>query len=203
MHTPITVTDGIISCGTSTKWNPKRWLKDGKWTTYKATETEDGKQSYTVKLSEGRNIVEIKAGDATTYHVILARGVDVTIDNVYRPNQALQVGDTAKVTINNMLPPLFKMAAIYNPGGVDFECKANGVEYKASFGQYMVGSSFLLKMQEEDAGTYKITDAALTTHAWGASNGAHRRLTEMLCQVIGMAEIIRTLITGRWLIFQR
>lgn len=32
-------------------------------------------------------------------------------------------------------------------------------------------------MQEEDAGTYKITDAALTTHAWGASNGAHRRLT--------------------------
>lgn len=177
VHTPITVTDGIISCGTSTKWNPKRWLKDGKWTTYKATETEDGKQSYTVKLSEGRNIVEIKAGDATTYHVILARGVDVTIDNVYRPNQALQVGDTAKVTINNMLPPLFKMAAIYNPGGVDFECKANGVEYKASFGQYMVGSSFLLKMQEEDAGTYKITDAALTTHAWGASNGAHRRLT--------------------------
>ena len=104
VHTPITVTDGIISCGTSTKWNPKRWLKDGKWTTYKATETEDGKQSYTVKLSEGRNIVEIKAGDATTYHVILARGVDVTIDNVYRPNQALQVGDTAKVTINNMLP---------------------------------------------------------------------------------------------------
>lgn len=177
VHTPITVTDGIISCGTSTKWNPKRWLKDGKWTTYKATETEDGKQSYTVKLSEGRNIVEIKAGDATTYHVILARGVDVTIDNVYRPNQALQVGDTAKVTINNMLPPLFKMAAIYNPGGVDFECKANGVEYKVSFGQYMVGSSFLLKMQEEDAGTYKITDAALTTHAWGASNGAHRRLT--------------------------
>lgn len=72
VHKPITVTDGIIGCGGSTKWNPKNWLKDGKWTTYQANETEDGKQSYTIQLAEGRNIVEIKAGDATTYHVILA-----------------------------------------------------------------------------------------------------------------------------------
>ena len=130
VHKPITVTDGIIGCGGSTKWNPKNWLKDGKWTTYQANETEDGKQSYTIQLAEGRNIVEIKAGDATTYHVILARGVDVTIDNVYRPRQSLLDGDTVKVTIENMIPPLFKMSAIYNPAGVDFACKANGL-YRA------------------------------------------------------------------------
>ena len=41
----------------------------------------------------------------------------------------------------------------------------------------MAGSSFNLKLQDEDAGTYKITDGALTTNAWGASDGAHRRLT--------------------------
>ena len=71
-------------------------------------------------MSEGRNIVEIKAGDATTYHVILARGLDVTIDNVHRSGKALEVGDTAKITMENMIPPMFKMAAIYNPSGVQF-----------------------------------------------------------------------------------
>lgn len=168
---PITVTDGKLSS------NPSNWLKGSSWKKYKANETEDGKQSFTVNLSEGRNIIEITAGDATAYHVILARGLDVTIDNLYRPGQNLTVGDTAKITIENMIPPLFKMAAIYNPAGVDFVCKANGTDYTSHFGQYMAGSSFILKLQDEDAGTYKITDGALTTHAWGATDGAHRKLT--------------------------
>lgn len=171
VHKPITVTNGKVST------NPSNWLTDSSWKTYQATETEDGKQSYTINLSEGRNIVEIKAGDATTYHVILARGLDVTLDNVYRPEQKLESGDTVKITLENMIPPLFKMAAIYNPSGVNFVCKANGVDYTAKFGQYMVGSSFNIKLQEEDAGTYKITDGALTTQAWGTIDGAHRRLT--------------------------
>lgn len=171
VHKPITVTDGKLST------NPSNWLKDSSWTTYQATEAEDGKQNYTIKLSEGRNIIEIKAGDATSYHVILARGLDVTIDNVYRPGHSLAVGDTAKVTMTNMLPPVFKMAAIYNPAGVEFVCKTNGVDYTTSFGQYMAGNSFVIKLQEEDAGTYRITDGALTTHAWGTTDGAHRKLT--------------------------
>ena len=69
------------------------------------------------------------------------------------------------------------MSAIYNPGGVDFVCKTNGVDYTAHFGQYMAGSSFIVKLQDEDAGIYKITEGALTTHAWGTTDGAHRRLT--------------------------
>ena len=93
--------------------NPTDWLKDSSWKTYQAKTTEDGKQSYTIQLSEDGNIVEIKAGDATTYHVILARGLDVTIDNVHRSGKALEVGDTAKITMENMIPPMFKMADIY------------------------------------------------------------------------------------------
>ena len=171
VHKPITVTDGKLS------ENPTDWLKDSSWKTYSAKTIEDGKQSYTIQLSEGRNIVEIKAGDATTYHVILARGLDVTIDNVYRSGKALEVGDTAKITMENMIPPMFKMSAIYNPSGVQFVCKTNGVDYTTSFGQYMAGSSFIVKLQDEDAGTYRITDGALTTSAWGITDGAHRKLT--------------------------
>ena len=171
VHKPITVTDGKLS------ENPTKWLADSSWKTYQANETEDGKQSYTIQLSEGRNIVEIKAGDATSYHVILARGLDITINNVYRPGKTLEVGDTAKITMENMIPPLFKMSAIYNPSGVQFVCKTNGVDYTTSFGQYMAGSSFIVRLQDEDVGTYQITDGALTTSAWGTVDGAHRKLT--------------------------
>ena len=171
VHKPITVTDGKLS------ENPTKWLTDSSWKTYKANETEDSKQSYTIQLSEGRNIVEIKAGDAISYHVILARGLDVTIDNLYKPGQNLKCNDTAKVTIENMIPPMFKMSAIYNPSGVEFVCKANGLDYTTSFGQYMAGSSFILKLQNEDEGAYRITDGVLTTSAWGTTDGAHRKLT--------------------------
>lgn len=171
VHKPITVTDGKLS------EEPTEWLKDSSWKTYQANETEDGKQSYTIQLSEGRNIVEIKAGDATTYHVILARGLDITVDNVYRPGKTLEVGDTAKITMENMIPPMFKMSAIYNPSGVQFTCKTNGVDYTVSFGQYMAGSSFIVKLQDEDAGVYRITEGALSTSAWGTTDGAHRKLT--------------------------
>ena len=171
VHKPITVTDGKLS------ENPTDWLKDSSWKTYQAKTTEDGKQSYTIQLSEGRNIIEIKAGDATSYHVILARGLDVTIDNVYKPGKSLEVGDTAKITMENMIPPMFKMSAIYNPSGVQFTCKTNGTDYTASFGQYMAGSSFIVRLQDEDAGTYQITDGALSTSAWGTTDGAHRKLT--------------------------
>lgn len=170
VHTPITVTDGELS------ENPENFTKDKSWTAYRAT-TVNGKKSYTIKLSEGRNIIQIKTSKATTYHVILARGLDIKIDNVYRPGQSLSTGDTAKITIDNMIPPMFKMAAIYNPSGVQFICKANGVDYTTGFGQYMAGSSFVIKLQDEDTGTYKITDGALTTSAWGTTDGAHRRLT--------------------------
>ena len=171
VHKPITVTDGKLS------ENPTKWLTDRSWKTYQAKETEDGKQSYTIQLSEGRNIVEIKAGDATSYHVILARGLDVTIDNIYRPGKTLEVGDTAKITMENMIPPMFKMSAIYNPSGVQFACKTNGVDYTTSFGQYMAGSSFNIRLQEEDVGIYRITEGALSTSAWGTVDGAHRKLT--------------------------
>lgn len=76
-----------------------------------------------------------------------------------------------------MIPPMFKMSAIYNPSGVQFTCKTNGGDYTTSFGQYMVGSSFNIKLQEEDVGTYRITEGALSTSAWGTVDGAHRKLT--------------------------
>ena len=179
VHKPIMLADGKLS------ENPNDWLNDASWEEYEpdtsdasmSAEDQKYKKSYTLQLSEGRNIVEIKAGDAVTYHVILARGLDITVSNLYSPGNTLTVGDTVRVTMENLIPPMFKMAAIYNPGGVNFVCKANGVEYKTFFGQYMAGTSFDIKLNEEDAGTYVINDAVLDLNEWGAPDGAHRRLT--------------------------
>ena len=167
VHSPIMVTDGELS------ENPTNWLTDGSWKSYQAG--EDG--SYTLHLSEGRNIVEIKAGDAVIYHVILARGLDVTIGNQTSPGQSLKNRDTAKITLENLIPPLYKMGAIYNPAGVDYKCKTDGVAYTAQFGQYMASTSFYVKLQKEETGSYTISDGILTVEGWGAGNRLHKKLT--------------------------
>ncbi len=167
VHSPIMAEGGELSA------NPSDWLTDGEWTSYAAN--EDG--SYTLNLEEGRNVVEIKAGDAVVYHVILARGLDITVSNAYNPGQTLVPGDTAQITIEGLVPPMFKMGAIYNPSGVTYSCKANGVDFTKGFGQYMAGSSFELKLTEEDVGTYTISDGSLSVAAWGAQNESHRNLT--------------------------
>lgn len=167
VHEPIMAEGGELSA------NPSDWLTDGDWTTYAAN--EDG--SYTLELREGRSIVEIQAGDATVYHVILALGLDVTIENVYSPNQTLTAGDTAGIEINGLIPPMFKMGAIYNPSGVTYACQANGKEFTTGFGQYMASARFELKLTEEDAGTYTISNGTLSVAAWGAANESHRGLT--------------------------
>lgn len=41
----------------------------------------------------------------------------------------------------------------------------------------MAGSSFNIRLQEEDVGIYRITEGALSTSAWGTVDGAHRKLT--------------------------
>ena len=165
--------------------NPQNWLTDRSWKQYEANEapkeaTEDEKKykkSYTIQLTEGRNIVEIKAGDTTTYHVILARGLDISVDNVYYAGKGLQSGDTAKITMDNLLPPMYKMAAIYNPSEIKLTCKTDGVDYTANYGQYMAGTSFNVKILADKTGTYTVSDGALTAKAWGMTNGAHRNLT--------------------------
>lgn len=179
VHKPITVENGILS------ENPNNWLADRSWKQYEANEapkeaTEDEKKykkSYTIQLTEGRNIVEIKAGDTTTYHVILARGLDISVDNVYYAGKGLQSGDTAKITMDNLLPPMYKMAAIYNPSEIKLTCKTDGVDYTANYGQYMAGTSFNVKILADKTGTYTVSDGALTAKAWGMTNGAHRNLT--------------------------
>lgn len=141
----------------------------------------NGDGSYTLNLKEGRNIIRIEAGDAATYHVILARGIDVTVDNLNNKGNALATGDTAQITIENLIPPIFKQGAIYNPSSVTYNCrigtKYSSRDFETPFGQYMAGSKFNITLLEEDEGTFTVSEGAFSASAWGAVYESHRNLT--------------------------
>ena len=70
--------------------------------------------SYTVPLTEGRNIVKISTASSTEYQVITAKGVNVTINNITNPGQALYKGDKFNIVYDTIFHPANKLAGIYN-----------------------------------------------------------------------------------------
>ena len=89
-----------------------RWNEAGAWTSY--TAAEDG--SYTVRLTEGRNIIELKNGDSVRYQVLRAKGVTVTVSNATNPGEPFAVGDTVSIKMSSLEDTIEKMSGIYNPG---------------------------------------------------------------------------------------
>lgn len=130
-------------------------------------------------LDEGRNIIEVKAGDKAEYFVATARAVDVKLDNLYSPGNPLAVGDTVRVTLNNILPTLYKQGAIYNPSGNQLSFLANGTKITRDLGQYTISTNanFDIVLTEDDEGTFTLANGGISTSFWGASQGQHKQLT--------------------------
>lgn len=72
--------------------------------------------SYDLPLYSGRNVVKVQAGDAVRCYVIQRIGSDVKISNATNPGQRIGIGDTITVSYSNVVTPLPKLGAIYNPG---------------------------------------------------------------------------------------
>ena len=72
--------------------------------------------SFTVPLRDGRNIIEIRNGSAVRYHVVKARGINVTLTNITNPGAPFAVGDVARIALRGMSEPVEKLAGLYNPG---------------------------------------------------------------------------------------
>jgi len=79
-----------------------------------STQNADG--SFTVRLYDGRNIIEVRNGSSVRYHVIRARGINVTVENVTNPGQAFEVYDTVRIRMSGISEPVEKLAGLYNPG---------------------------------------------------------------------------------------
>jgi len=101
------------------------------WTSYTADEDE----TFTVVLREGRNVIELRNGGSVRYHVIMARGVSVTVTNVTSPGQPFSIGNQARIEVRGIEEPVELMAVIYNPGFA-------GWSNHRAFIQYSNGSEY-------------------------------------------------------------
>lgn len=155
------------------------------WTTYAAA--SDG--SFTVRLRDGRNIIEIRNGGAVRYHAVMARGVSVTVVNETNPGKPFAVGDTARIELLGLQEPIEKLAGIYNPGIPGFAMW--GEPDLRAFVQYTDGTQSVTgnrATQYQTAVTtftvrYTLTDTAqnvlngqIFVGAMGSVLGAHRNI---------------------------
>ena len=89
---------------------------DNGWTN--GIKNDDG--SYTITLLDGRNIVEIKAGEAVKYYVMYAKAVDVKIEKedgtLLQSGADVAPGEKLTISMPGLKTPVQKLSGIYNPG---------------------------------------------------------------------------------------
>ncbi len=85
---------------------------DGTFSTENVTAHTNG--SFSVLLTEGRNIVKVERAGLAEYQVMTARPLNVTIDNLTHPGEEAGPGDQVKVVFKGMSFPANKLSGIYN-----------------------------------------------------------------------------------------
>lgn len=146
------------------------------WTEYKAR--KDG--SYKLKLKEGRNIVEVSAGNSVQYYIINVKSLIVKIQNKTTPGQNLKVGETADVSFEGLALPVQKMAAVYNPGFPD-KC---WVEYETDSGRKLQSDGVQIVVREKnniefivtEPGTINLVNGSIYTEHLGSELNSHRHI---------------------------
>lgn len=83
-----------------------------------------GDGSFTVPLTEGRNIVKIENGGKAEYQVITAKKVSYTINNGDR----VHAGDTVSIKFDGLYTPLNKLAGVYNMSTLAAYTKVDGYD---------------------------------------------------------------------------
>ncbi len=96
------------------------------------SKNKDG--SYTVKLTEGRNIVKLSNEKGSEYQVITAKGVTATVNNVTSPGKALTAGDAFSVKFSTVYHPANKLAGVYNMSAGILYGNVEGYDEGITFG---------------------------------------------------------------------
>jgi hypothetical protein len=171
MHKPIHIRNDGTQIAWGYGWSAADY-SDGT-----VTKNDDG--SFTVKLYEGRNVIEVSAGGVRKYHVANARGLDISIGNGTSPGEPLTVGDTAEIRFSGLKPIIAKMAGIYNPGRVEMTYRRSdgGGVVSGDYGQYVSSRPEHRYLNAELTGEeLTLMDGSIEGSHMGASAGAHRLL---------------------------
>jgi hypothetical protein len=147
-----------------------------------AAKNHDG--SFTVKLYEGRNVVEVSfTGSAfKEYHVINARGIAINVSNetnpAWRTGEPLNAGDRLEITFDGIRTPLEKIAGIYNPGFPD-TCyvvyrTADGGEIRGEGTQYNLSEKNGISVTVPESGNVELVNGVINCGHMGYPLGDHR-----------------------------
>jgi hypothetical protein len=191
-----TSTSGDVSVRVHDPLHDSKWLDEAAWTDYgtKASGTD-----FTVRLKDGRNIVEVRSGEAVKYHVVYTKAVPITITNTTNPNwrqgDPVAVGDELNINIRNLKTPVQKLAGIYNPGyqrswegnssNPDDNMPTVYAEYTTSLGapiksnrtQHGIAFGMNIPLTITEPGETTLSNGRIHCEWYGDSWGAHRNIS--------------------------
>ncbi len=155
------------------------------------TANADG--TYTANLENRSNVLGIEAVDASGkvksyYHVVDARKIQITIQNMTSPGQPFKINDRAKVSFKGITMPVYKLATIYNPCfGSDAAQWGNEAtyvhyqneqlgEFKGQCSQYDLATKNSFEIRFTEAGDYTFTGGNIHCYWWGDKLGADKEI---------------------------
>ncbi|GLX66343.1 S-layer homology domain-containing protein [Paenibacillus glycanilyticus] len=149
---------------------------DGNFSTRNVMRNSDG--SFSVLLTEGRNIVKVEKDGLAEYQVMTARPLTVTIDNVTRPGEKVGPGDQVKVSFNQLSFPANKLSGIYNFNGqIIFSAGPEQALVTSGASQYSLAKSLnVFQVPADLEGSYSLKDGRIKLGFFGSPIGAHREI---------------------------
>lgn len=148
---------------------------DGKFTKDEVVKNDD--DSFTILLTEGRNIVKVEKDGQAAYHVMTARPLNVEIENLSNPGQEVAPGDEVKVTFKGLSFPANKLAGIYNFNAQLIFSSHDGKElFKGDRRQYNIttqANSITFTVPEGHEGAYYLKDGHISLGFFGSPIGSH------------------------------
>ncbi len=154
---------------------------DGTFTTDEVNKNEDG--SFTVLLTDGRNIVKVEKDGEAAYQVMTARPIGVTIENVTSPGEKIVAGNSVKVKVDGISFPANKLSGIYNfSGQLTFTDSKNKVlSGKAvQYNLITLGNEITFTVPEGHVGEFVLKDGHIAIKGFGSAIGAHRDIDPLI-----------------------
>lgn len=155
---------------------------NGAFSTENVTSHLDG--SFSVLLTEGRNIVKIERDGLAEYQVMTARPLTVTIDNVTRPGEEAGPGDQVTVVLNGLSFPANKLSGIYNFNAqINFLAGPERAPLAGLVRQYNIttqANSLTFKVPDNLEGSYSLYDGYIKLGFFGSPIGDHRNIDPVI-----------------------
>lgn len=138
---------------------------------------KEADNSFTIALTEGRNIVRARTENSQQFYVLRAAPLDMTIENVDAPGEPIHVGDAVRVRLQGLFTPVPKLSGIYNPGVGSrnyVTYTLGGEEIEGEHTQYAIRNHGVIDLAAwDDAGTYTLENGQIYTYITGQKPGAH------------------------------